>query len=56
MKVITSGRYVNDSMGFYIAKQTVKKILAQGKHIQDAKVLVMGATLRKMFVIFEIGK
>jgi len=46
-KVITSGRYVNDSMGFYIGKQTVKKIIAQGKHIQDAKVLVMGATFKE---------
>ena len=46
-KVITSGRYVNDSMGFYIGKQTVKKILAKGKHIQDAKVLVMGATFKE---------
>lgn len=46
-KVITSGRYVNDSMGFYIGKQTVKKILAKGKHIQEAKVLVMGATFKE---------
>ncbi|PHR26962.1 MAG: UDP-N-acetyl-D-galactosamine dehydrogenase [Fluviicola sp.] len=46
-KVITSGRYVNDSMGFYIGKQTVKKILAQGKSIQNAKVLVMGATFKE---------
>ncbi len=46
-KVITSGRYVNDSMGFYIGKQTVKKILAKGKHIQDARVLVMGATFKE---------
>jgi UDP-N-acetyl-D-galactosamine dehydrogenase len=46
-KVITSGRYVNDSMGGYIAKQTVKRIIAQGKHIQDAKVLVMGATFKE---------
>jgi UDP-N-acetyl-D-galactosamine dehydrogenase len=46
-KVITSGRYVNDSMGFYIAKQTVKKIISQGKHIQDAKVLVMGTTFKE---------
>ena len=46
-KVITSGRYVNDSMGFYIGKQTVKKIIAKGKHIQDAKVLVMGATFKE---------
>lgn len=46
-RVITSGRYVNDSMGFYIGKQTVKKILAKGKHIQDARVLVMGATFKE---------
>lgn len=46
-KVITSGRYVNDSMGFYIGKQTVKKIIAQGKVIQDSKVLVMGATFKE---------
>ena len=46
-KVITSGRYVNDSMGFYIGKTTVKKILAKGKAIQDAKVLVMGATFKE---------
>lgn len=46
-KIITSGRYVNDSMGYYIGKQTVKKILAQGKSIQNAKVLVMGATFKE---------
>jgi len=46
-KVITSGRYVNDSMGFYIGKQTAKKILAQGKNIHEAKVLVMGATFKE---------
>ena len=46
-KIINSGRYVNDSMGFYIGKQTVKKILARGKHIQDAKVLVLGATFKE---------
>ncbi len=46
-KIINSGRYVNDSMGFYIGKQTVKKILAKGKHIQDAKVLVLGATFKE---------
>lgn len=46
-KVINSGRYVNDSMGFYIGKQTVKKILAQGKNIMDARVLIMGATFKE---------
>ena len=46
-RVITSGRYVNDSMGFYIAKQTVKKVIAQGKHIQEAKALIMGTTFKE---------
>lgn len=46
-KVINSGRYVNDSMGFYVAKQTVKKILATGKNIAGARILVMGATFKE---------
>lgn len=46
-RVINSGRYVNDSMGFYIAKQTVKKIIAARKNITDSKVLVMGATFKE---------
>lgn len=46
-KIITSGRYVNDSMGFYIGKQTVKKMLAQGKTLRDTKVLIMGATFKE---------
>ncbi|HMZ50570.1 MAG TPA: nucleotide sugar dehydrogenase, partial [Flavobacteriales bacterium] len=29
-QIIDSGRYVNDSMGGYVAKQTVKKIIAAG--------------------------
>lgn len=46
-KVITSGRYVNDSMGGYIAKQTVKKMIAQNKIVQESKVLIMGATFKE---------
>jgi len=46
-QIINSGRFVNDSMGAYAAKQTVKKIIAKGKHIQNAKVLVMGATFKE---------
>lgn len=45
--VILSGRYVNDSMGFYIAKQTVKKLLDQGKNLAKCKVLVMGFTFKE---------
>ncbi|MBA3285601.1 MAG: nucleotide sugar dehydrogenase, partial [Nitrosopumilus sp.] len=46
-QVINSGRYVNDSMGFYIAKQTVKKIVANGKDLSKSKVLIMGATFKE---------
>ncbi len=46
-RVINSGRYVNDSMGFYVAKTTVKKIIAAGKNIGESKVLVMGATFKE---------
>lgn len=46
-QVINSGRYVNDSMGFYIAKQTVKKLISVGKDISKSKVLVMGATFKE---------
>jgi UDP-N-acetyl-D-glucosamine/UDP-N-acetyl-D-galactosamine dehydrogenase len=46
-KVINSGRYVNDSMGFYVGKNTVKKILEQGKNILEARVLIMGATFKE---------
>jgi UDP-N-acetyl-D-galactosamine dehydrogenase len=46
-KIINSGRYVNDTMGFYVGKQTVKKILAKGKSIIDSRVLGMGATFKE---------
>ncbi|MBK7570268.1 MAG: nucleotide sugar dehydrogenase [Bacteroidetes bacterium] len=46
-QVINSGRYVNDSMGFYVAKQTVKKIIALGKDVSKSKVLVLGATFKE---------
>jgi UDP-N-acetyl-D-glucosamine/UDP-N-acetyl-D-galactosamine dehydrogenase len=46
-RVINAGRYVNDSMGFYIAKQTVKKLIKSGKNVIDSKVLVMGATFKE---------
>jgi UDP-N-acetyl-D-galactosamine dehydrogenase len=46
-QIIAAGRFVNDSMGGYVAKQTVKKIIASGKHISESKVLVMGATFKE---------
>lgn len=46
-QMITSGRFVNDSMGGYIAKQTVKKLLSNDLPLLRAKVLVMGVTYKE---------
>lgn len=46
-QIINSGRFVNDSMGFYIAKQLVKKLIDKGKKILNSKVLVMGITFKE---------
>jgi len=46
-RVINAGRYVNDSMGFYIAKQTVKRLIHAGKNVLHSRVLVMGATFKE---------
>lgn len=46
-QMINSGRFINDSMGGYVAKQIVKKLVAAGKHIQNSKVLIMGVTFKE---------
>ena len=46
-QIINSGRFVNDSMGFYVAKQLVKKLIDKGKKILNSKVLVMGVTFKE---------
>ena len=46
-RVINAGRYINDSMGFYVAKQTVKKLIFAKKNVFHSRVLVMGATFKE---------
>ncbi len=46
-QIINAGRFVNDSMGYYVAKQTVKKIIAAGKNVLNSRVLVMGVTFKE---------
>ncbi len=46
-QIIDAGRFVNDSMGAYVAKQTVKKVIAAGVNPADARILVMGATFKE---------
>ncbi|MBE9468787.1 MAG: nucleotide sugar dehydrogenase [Bacteroidetes bacterium] len=46
-QMINSGRAINDSMGSYVASQTVKKIIANNYNVKGAKVLIMGATFKE---------
>lgn len=46
-QMINAGRFVNDSMGGYIAKKIVKRMIAMGKNILGARVLVMGITFKE---------
>ena len=46
-QMIDSGRFTNDSMGRYVGKQTVKKIIAAGKSPNKARALVMGMTFKE---------
>jgi len=46
-QLIDAGRFINDSMGRYIAKLTVKKILAADKNLSQSRVLVMGFTFKE---------
>ena len=46
-QIISAGRFINDSMGGYVAKQTVKKIIAADKNPKDARVLIMGVTFKE---------
>ena len=46
-QIINAGRFINDSMGFYVAKQLVKKLITADKQITNSRVLVMGTTFKE---------
>lgn len=46
-QIINAGRFINDSMGFYVAKQVVKKLIAADRIMNQCKVLVMGTTFKE---------
>ena len=46
-QIISAGRYINDSMGGYIAKKLVKRLISLGKGVLGARVLVMGVTFKE---------
>ncbi len=46
-QMIASGRFVNDSMGGYIAKQTIKKLLEGDLPPGKTRILIMGITYKE---------
>ena len=46
-QIISAGSFINDTMGGYIAKKLVKKLINMGKGILGARVLVMGMTFKE---------
>ena len=46
-QVILAGRRINDSMGKFIAEQTIKQMIASGSSVKGAKVNVLGLTFKE---------
>ena len=46
-QVIASGRLVNDSMGGFVAKKILKRLIANGLQIQLSRVLILGITFKE---------
>src|ERR671923_43505 len=45
--VILAGRRTNDSMGIYVAQETLRLLIKSGKVVNGAKVLVLGAAFKE---------
>lgn len=46
-QVILAGRRINDSMGKYVAEQTIKQMIANDQPIKGAHVIVLGMTFKE---------
>ncbi len=46
-QVILAGRRINDSMGKYVAEETVKTMIQNGLNIKGADVIVLGLTFKE---------
>ncbi|WP_244925223.1 nucleotide sugar dehydrogenase [Candidatus Methylopumilus rimovensis] len=46
-QVILAGRRINDSMGKYVAENTVKLMIHQGLNVKGAKVCILGFTFKE---------
>ncbi|MHB8742025.1 MAG: nucleotide sugar dehydrogenase [Sulfuricaulis sp.] len=46
-EVILAGRRINDSMGKYVAEQTIKQIIQAGHSVNGSHVIVLGLTFKE---------
>jgi UDP-N-acetyl-D-galactosamine dehydrogenase len=46
-QVILAGRRINDGMGKYIAEQTVKQLIQDGRTVKNSPVIVLGLTFKE---------
>jgi len=46
-EVILAGRRINDSMGKYVAEQTIKQIIQAGHSVNGSHVIVLGITFKE---------
>lgn len=46
-EIILAGRRMNDSMGEYVARQTVKLMLKKGIQVLDSNILILGFTFKE---------
>ena len=46
-QVILAGRRINDSMGKYVAEQAIKQMIAAGRPVKGADVVVLGMTFKE---------
>ena len=46
-EVILAGRRINDSMGVYVAQETIKLLIKAGRSVRGGSVLVLGVTFKE---------
>ncbi|MGH7871121.1 MAG: UDP binding domain-containing protein, partial [Candidatus Binatia bacterium] len=46
-EVILAGRRINDSMGRYVAHETIRLLIQSGKVVRGAKALMLGGTFKE---------
>ncbi|CAH0136661.1 UDP-N-acetyl-D-glucosamine 6-dehydrogenase [Peribacillus sp. Bi96] len=46
-QIILSGRRINDEMGKYVAENTIKKLIKNGKQVKGANVAIFGITFKE---------